>query len=98
MDLTSQVEGEEAIVAIYADRIEWVGPGVKIGRSLRLDANRVPFRLMHGVDVRPLGFGRSALRIAMLGDVIEFRVPSSQADEARVLLFRLETGLNQSAA
>lgn len=98
MDLTSYVEGEEAIVTIYPDRIEWVGAGVKIAASLRLSSSVIPFSLIHAVTVCQLGFGRSALRLGILGDVVEFRVPNRQAEDAQRLLFRLEGDLNQSAA
>lgn len=98
MALTSCVEGEEAIVAIYPDRIGWVGAGVKIPRSLRLASDMILFRLMSEVSIRPLGFGRSALQVGVLGDLVEFRVPDHQAETARDLLFCLESGLNQSAA
>lgn len=98
MDFISRVAGEEAIVVIYRDRIEWAGAGVAIPPSLALGGSMIPFRLMHGVTVHPLGFGRSAFRVGILGDTVEFRVPARQAEEARALLFRLESGLNQSAA
>lgn len=98
MDFISRVAGEEAIVTIYRDRIEWVGTGVEIPPTLRLGSSMISFRLIDGVAVRPLGFGRSALQIAVLGDIVEFRVTTRQAEEARTLLLRLESGLNQSAA
>ncbi|MCL2584133.1 MAG: hypothetical protein FWE35_16945 [Streptosporangiales bacterium] len=97
MDFISRVAGEEAIVTIYRDRIEWVGAGVSIPPSLRLGASMIPFRLIHGVTARGLGFGRTALRVAVLGDIVEFRMLTRQAEEARGLLLRLESGLGQSA-
>lgn len=98
MDFVSRVAGEEAIVTIYRDRIEWVGAGVAIAPSLRLDSSLISFRLVDGVSVRSLGFGRSALQMSVLGDIVEFRTSSRQAGEALTLLLRLESGLNQSAA
>lgn len=98
MDFISRVAGEEAIVTIYRDRIEWVGGGVAIAPALRLGSSLISFRLVRGVSVRSLGFGRSALQISVLGDIVEFRASARQAEEARSLLLRLESGLNQSAA
>lgn len=98
MDLISRVGGEESIVVIYRDRVEWTGIGVKVGASLHLGSSMIPFGLIRGVSTRQIGFGRTELRIAMLGDFVEFRVSSRQAEEARSLLLRLESGLNPSAA
>lgn len=98
MDFVSRVAGEEAIVTIYRDRIEWVGAGVAIAPALRLGSSMISFRLIDGVSVRSLGFGRCALQVSVLGDVVEFRASARQATEARFLLLRLESGLNQSAA
>lgn len=98
MEFTSRTAGQESLVAIYPDRIEWSGTGVLIGSSIRDDTRMIPLRLIHGVSTRQHGFGRSSVRVGTSGDLVEFRVSNRQAQEARDLLLYLARRLFHPAA
>jgi hypothetical protein len=107
MEFTSHVAGANAKVAIYADRIEWSRKGLKPaggvtgalltgGLSLALpgrkDTNMIPVRQIQGVSTHRAGLSYTTVRVATAGDVTEFRVSKSQAENVKATLLRLMSG------
>jgi Short C-terminal domain len=107
MEFTSHVAGANARVAIYPDRIEWSRKGYKpaggakaailtSGLSLALpgrrDTNMIPVRMIQGVTTHRAGLSYTTVKVATAGDVTEFRVTKSQAEQVRQLLLQLMSG------
>lgn len=110
MEFTSHIDGANAKVAIYADRIEWTRKGHKPaggitaavitgGLSLALpgrrDTNMIPIGQIQGVSTHRAGLSYTTVRVATAADTVEFRVNRRQAEEAKDLLLRLK---NQAGA
>lgn len=105
MEFTSHVEGRNAKVAIYDDRIEWGrsswrppgGAGAAVltgGLSLALPGSRrdtkmIPIRQVQGVSTHRGGLSFTVVRVATAADVVEFRVGRTQADEIKATITRL---------
>lgn len=110
MEFVSHIEGRNAKVAIYSDRIEWGRTGYRpaggakaavltLGMSLAVpsrhrDTNMIPVRQIQGVSTHKGGLGFTTVRVATAGDATEFRVTKREAEDVKGLLLRL---MNQSA-
>jgi hypothetical protein len=110
MEFTSHIDGRNAKVAIYSDRIEWGRAGYRpaggmkaavltAGLSLAVpsrnrDTNMIPVRMIQGVSTHKAGLGYTTVRVATAGDATEFRVSKREAEDVKGLLLRL---MNQSA-
>jgi hypothetical protein len=108
MQFTSHVAGANAQVAIYQDRIEWTRRGLKTpggatgalltgGLTLfathsRRDTNMLPVRQIQGVSTHRAGLSYTTVRVATAGDVTEFRVSRSLAEDVKALLLQLMSG------
>jgi Short C-terminal domain len=107
MEFTSHVAGANARVAIYPDRIEWARKGYKPaggmkaavltgGLSLALpgrrDTNMIPVRQIQGVSTHRAGLSYTTVRVATAGDLTEFRVSKSEAENVKATLLRLMNG------
>lgn len=105
MEFTSHIEGRNAKVAIYSDRIEWGRTGYRpaggakaavltLGMSLAVpsrhrDTNMIPVRQIQGVSTHKGGLGLTTVRVATAGDATEFRVTKREAEDVKGLLLRL---------
>jgi hypothetical protein len=105
MEFTSHIEGRNAKVAIYDDRIEWDrsswrppgGAGAALltgGLSLALpgsrrDTNMIPMRQVQGVTTHREGMRFTVVRVATAADAVEFRVGKAQAEEIKATITRL---------
>jgi hypothetical protein len=114
MEFTSHVEGRNAKVAIYEDRIEWgrtgwhppggvTGAVLTGGMSLALpgkrkDTNMIPVRQIQGVTTHRAGLRYTVVKVATAADVVEFHVSKAQAEEAKSLITRLMLGGGRPAA
>jgi hypothetical protein len=91
MEFTSHIEGHNAKVAIYEDRIEWGRQRVTlVGR--RLDTNMIPVRQIQGVTTHRAGMLYTVVKVATGADTIEFRVTKAQAGEIKATITRLMLG------
>ena len=108
MEFTSHIEGRNAKVAIYEDRIEWGrsswhAPGgataavLTGGMSLafsgkRKDTNLVPIRQIQGVTTHRAGLRFTVVKVATAADIVEFHVTKPQAEEIKATITRLMLG------
>ena len=93
MEFTSHIEGRNAKVAIYEDRIEWGRERVTLtGR--RRDTNMIPVRQIQGVTTHRAGMLYTVVKVATAADTIEFRVSKPQAEEFKATITRLMLGGN----
>ncbi len=114
MEFTSHIEGRNATVAIYQDRIEWGrsswhAPGgataavLTGGLSLALsgkrrDTNMIPIRQIQGVTMHRAGLRYTVVKVATAADVMEFHVAKAQAEEVKATITRLMLGGGAPAA
>ena len=80
MEFTSHIEGRNAKVAIYDDRIEWGRQRITLS-GRRLDTNMVPVRQIQGVTTHRAGMLYTVVKVATAADTIEFRVPFHRTSE-----------------
>jgi len=91
MEFTSHIEGRNAKVAIYEDRIEWGRERVTLtGR--RRDTNMIPVRQIQGVTTHRAGMLYTVVKVATAADTIEFRVTKPQAEQVKAIVTRLILG------
>ena len=91
MEFTSHIEGRNAKVAIYDDRIEWGRERITLtGR--RRDTNTIPVRQIQGVTTHRAGMLYTVVKVATAADTIEFRVTKAQAGEIKATITRLMLG------
>ncbi len=91
MEFTSHIEGRNAKVAIYEDRIEWGRERVTLS-GRRRDTNMIPVRQIQGVTTHRAGMLYTVVKVATAADTIEFRVTKAQAEEIKATLTRLMLG------
>jgi hypothetical protein len=91
MEFMSHIEGRNAKVAIYDDRIEWGRQRVTL-TGMRRDTNMVPVRQIQGVTTHRAGMLYTVVKVATSADVIEMRVTKAQAGEIKATLTRLMLG------
>jgi Short C-terminal domain len=91
MEFTSHIEGRNAKVAIYDDRIEWGRQRITLSGK-RLDTNTVPIRQIQGVTTHRAGMLYTVVKVATAADTIEFRVTKAQAGEIKATITRLMLG------
>jgi Short C-terminal domain len=108
MEFTSRIEGRNAKVAIYEDRIEWGRSGwhppggataavLSSGMSLllpgkRKDTNMILIRHIQGVTTHKAGMRFTVVKVATAADVMEFHVGKAQAEEIKDTITRLMLG------
>lgn len=108
MEFTSHIEGRNAKVAVYEDRIEWGRTGWRPpggataavltgGASLllpgkRKDTNMIPIRQIQGVTTHRAGLRYTVVKVATGADAMEFHVPKAQAEEVKATITRLMLG------
>jgi len=97
MEFMSHIEGRNAKVAIYDDRIEWGRQRVTM-TGTRRDTNMVPVRQIQGVTTHRAGMLYTVVKVATSADVIEMRVARAQADQIKAILTRLMLGWGAPAA
>jgi len=105
----SHIEGKNADVAIYVDRIEWAQEGRltltrMTGKALskgRLssrksgDSEVIPVKSISSVTVERDGF-RQAVKVITTGNTIDFRVGRGEADAIKSVLTELIIGKHAS--
>lgn len=97
MQFKSHIEGKNAEVTIWPDRIEWEkrgdlrggiwGMGV-LGRKGK-DTNMIPVKAIQGVATHKGGIGYTNVEVTTGGDKIVFRVSKDQAETVKSTLTRL---------
>ena len=111
MEFTSHIQGRNAKVAIYEDRIEWrqgwrpaggaTAAVLTMGASLavpgRRNSNMIPIRQIQGVTTKRSGL-QTSVQVATAADVIEMRVSKAEAEQVKVTLTRLMLGWGAPAS
>jgi len=114
MQFTSHIEGKNAKVFIYPDRIEWSRTGLNVpggaagalltggltllATSGRKDTNMIPIKQIQGVSTHKAGLSYTTVHVATAGDTVAFRVSKREAEQVRSTLLRLMSQPTQSAA
>lgn len=113
MQFTSHIEGKNAKVSIYPDRIEWARTGLKPpggvtgvlltgGLSFALpgrkDTNMIPIRQIQGVTTHKAGLSFTTVRVATASDAVAFKVTKREAEQVKSTLLRLMNHPTQSSA
>jgi hypothetical protein len=105
MQFTSHIEGKNAKVSIYPDRIEWSRGGLKVpggatgalltggltllATSARKDSNMIPIKQIQGVSTHKAGLSYTTVRVATAGDTVAFRVTKREAEQVKSTILRL---------
>ena len=88
MQFTSHIEGRNAAVAIYPDRIDWARTRLNLGLGQPPGHQHDP-GARQGVSTHKGGLGYTSVRVTTAGEATEFRVSKSQAEDVRATLLRL---------
>jgi Short C-terminal domain len=91
MEFTSHIEGRNAKVAIYDDRIEWGRDRITLVGKRR-DTNMIPVRQIQGVTTHRAGMLYTVVKVATAADTVEFRVSKPQADQIKATITGLMLG------
>ncbi len=91
MEFTSHIEGRNAKVAIYEDRIEWGRQRISLSGK-RLETNMVPIRQIQGVTTHRGGMLYTVVKVATAGDTVEVRVTKPQAEQIKATITHLMLG------
>jgi len=113
MQFTSHIDGKNAKVSIYPDRIEWSRSGLKVpggakgalltgGLTLmathnRKDTDVIPIRQIQGVSTHKAGLSYTNVRVVTAGDAVAFRVSKREAEQVKSTLLNLMNQPTQSA-
>lgn len=101
MQFTSHIEGKNAKVAIYPDRIEWsrtkaaggaTAAVLTMGVSLaarRKDTSMILVRAIQGITTHKAGLGHTTVRVTAGGSKTEFRVTKREGEQVKATLLRL---------
>ncbi len=103
LELTSHVQGKNAQVFVFPDRLEWVQKGsaaarwtaatVTLGASLlagKKEAREViPVRMITNVSAKRDGLRNSAVTVTSAGGSVDFRVSHSEAQQLQSTLLHL---------
>jgi hypothetical protein len=81
-EFTSHIDGRNATVSIYPDRIEWRKRSL-VGRG---DTNMIPVRQIQGVTTQRSGLLYTLVRAKAGSDTIGFRVGKAQAAAIRATI------------
>ena len=88
MAFTSHIEGRNAKVSIYPDRIEWTRTKWNLLGS-RTDTNMVPIRKIEGVTTHHASLVNDSVKVAAGAAGVEFRVPRAKAADIKSTITRL---------
>jgi len=113
LQFTSHIDGKNAKVFIYPDRIEWSRSGLKVpggakgalltgGLTLlathnRKDTNVIPIRQIQGVSTHKAGLSYTNVHVTTAGDAVAFRVTKREAEQVKSTLLNLMSQPAQSA-
>lgn len=86
----SRIEGKNADVEIFQDRVEW--SVTKTGRKRSHSAEMMPIRHVSSVTSKKDGLGHTKVVLVASGNTVEFRLPHGQAEEAQDIIRRLLLG------
>ena len=88
MRFKSHIEGKNADVAIWPDRIEWTRVGF-LTLSGRKDTNVIPIRAVQGVATHKAGLAYTTVDVTTSGDHVRFRVTKAEAQKTKDTILRL---------
>jgi hypothetical protein len=88
MTFKSHIEGRNADVSIYPDRIEWTRKGL-FGRA---DSSVILVRSIQGVTTHKAGLAYTTVKVTAGSSVVAFRVTKRQAADVKDTLTRLMLG------
>lgn len=83
-EFKAMVEGKNATVKIWPDRIEYSKPRSAISR--RSDDEMIPMRNVSAVTSKKAGIGRTLVSVITSGHTIEFRVLNDQATAMKSII------------
>lgn len=103
MQFKSHIEGKNADVTIWPDRIEWQQQGKltmtrlmaspltggKVALRKGSDTNMIPIRAVQGVATHKGGIGYTNVEVTTGGDKIAFRVSKDKAEQVKAAISRL---------
>jgi hypothetical protein len=90
----SHIDGRNADVQIFADRIEWSQQRGAMRRAS--SSEMMPVRSISSVTSSKDGLVNHKLTVIATGNTIEFRVPRPQAEQVKTLLTELIRGAHPS--
>ncbi len=79
----SKIEGKNADVAIYVDRVEW---------KKRRGSEVIPVRAISSVTIEKSSFTMQQVKVICSGNTIEFRVNRAEAEQIRNVLTQVVLG------
>lgn len=85
----SKIEGKNADVAIYVDRLEWAQAGMLGGRK---GAHVIPIKSISSVTTKKDGFTNTKVTAITTGSTIDFRVSHADAEMVKNTLTSLILG------
>lgn len=86
-EFTSHIDGRNATVSIYPDRIEWRKKSIT-GRG---DSNMIPVRQIQGVETKRAGLFYALIQVRTSADTIKFRVGKTEAAAIKATIADLIT-------
>jgi hypothetical protein len=86
-EFTSHVDGRNARVSIYPDRIEWRRNSFT-GRG---DSTMIPVKQIQGVETRRAGLFHTFVQVKTSADTIKFRVGKAKAAAIKATIAGLIT-------
>ena len=103
LQFKSHVEGKNADVTIWPDRIEWAQlgkvtmtrltaaavTGGKVGMRKGSDTNVLPIRAVQGVSTHRAGIGYTTVEVVSAGDRVGFRISKDLADQVKETILML---------
>jgi hypothetical protein len=105
MEFTSHIEGKNAKVSVYPDRIEWSRAKIRPlggataavltgGASLmvpvrRKDTSMILLRAVQGISTHKAGLSYTTVRVTAGGKATEFRVTKREAEQVKAMLLQL---------
>lgn len=111
LQFKSHIEGKNADVTIWPDRIAWselgkitmtrlAGAAItkgKVGMRKGSDTNIVPIRAIQGVTTHKGGIGYTTVEVMTSADRVSFRVSKGDAEQVKDTILRLMRELSPSA-
>ena len=89
LSFKSRIEGKNADVSVYPDRIEWGKTGLLGGVK---KTEMIPLRHASSVSSSKDGLSRSKIEVVSPGGAISFRVPRVEADSIVQTITQLMLG------
>ena len=91
LEFGSHIEGHNARVAVYRDRIEWTRSSA-LGSWARKDTQMIPLRSIHGVSTHRAGLGYTTVEVHGTASVTKMRTTKAMAEQVKATLLDLLNG------